>query len=142
MANATAIHMEDPDTLIVRIDGKYKKVQLIGVDSPEITGPRNNIKQCFSGEALKGASAYFKTNRQVELEIDEAVGEMDESGRLLRYVKLPDGTNLNSELIAQGLAKHWNNPGIKYNEVFSEAEKEARRDLKGLWSVKTCAGKI
>lgn len=142
VVKATVVHMEDPDSLIVRVEGKYQRVQLIGVDAPELVGPRKNIKQCYSGEALKGASEYLKTDRTVELEIDEAVGDTDDAGRLLRYVRLPDGTNLNSKLIEDGFAKHWNNPGVKYNDNFSESEKIARMELRGLWSVGSCAGKF
>jgi micrococcal nuclease len=60
---------------------------------------------------------------------------------LLRYVFLPDGTNFNKYLIAEGYAHEYTySAPYKYQTEFQKAETEARNGDKGLWSPTTCAG--
>jgi hypothetical protein len=52
-------HMIDADSLLV-YDGKaLKKVQLIGVDAPELTGPQKG-HQCYDKQALAEASRVLR----------------------------------------------------------------------------------
>lgn len=134
--------MEDPDTLLVRVGGKLKKVQLIGVDAPELTG-RYKDHQCFDREAKAQAAAkYFSSKREVILESDNVVGDKDIHNRNLRYVKLIDGTLLNEVLLRDGLAKVYNpeNKSLKYKEAFLKAEHEARKAGMGIWDQNGCKG--
>ena len=139
--NARLIHMIDPDSLLVKENGKLKIVQLIGADAPEITGPLKG-RQCDDYTALSGAAAYFKTSREISLAIDGKSGEKDIYGRELRYVYLPDGTLYNEKLLSDGFARESNpeNADYKLKNDFIKAQEEAKANGLGIWDPKGCNG--
>ena len=131
------IKVVDGDTLDVIIDGKTERLRLIGIDTPETVDPRKEV-QCFGIEASNKAKELL-TNEFVNLESDETQGERDKYKRLLRYVFLPDGTNFNLYMIAEGYAHEYTYDEVyKYQSEFKQAEIEARNQNKGLWSPNTC----
>jgi endonuclease YncB( thermonuclease family) len=134
-------HMIDADSLLV-YDGKaLKKVQLIGVDAPELTGPQKG-HQCFDKEALAEASKYFAKDRGIWLEEDPASGDKDIHGRDLRYVKLTDGKLYNEQLLSDGIAKESNPQDAKYKlrDEFLKTQKDASDKGAGIWNGEGCAG--
>lgn len=136
---AKVYHVTDGDTVKVKINGKNFVVRLIGVDTPETKDPRKTV-QCFGREA----AAYTKKillNQTVTLESDRASGNKDKYGRLLRYVFLPDDTNFNRQLIAQGFAHEYTYKSTiyRYQTKFKQAQKNARENKLGLWSENACA---
>lgn len=131
------IKTTDGDTIDVEVAGKSQRVRLLGVDTPETKDPRKPV-QCFGKEA----SAYTKRileNTVVRLEIDPTQDATDMYGRWLRYVFLPDGTNFNEQLIAQGYAYEYTfkTPG-QYHAAFKAAEQTARSERRGLWASDAC----
>jgi len=142
-SNAKLLHLVDADTLLVRENGKIKIVQLIGVDAPELTGPKKS-RQCFDSSAKSSAAAYFRTNREIKFSIDGKAGEKDIYGRDLRYVYLPDGTLYNEKLLKDGLAVESNpeNTDYKYKSEFLKAQEEARANGLGIWDPKGCNGRF
>ena len=67
-------------------------------------------------------------------------GERDKYGRLLAYLFLPDGTNINLAMIAGGYAHEYTyNLPYKYQTQFKAAEKTAREAKLGLWADAACA---
>jgi len=141
--SAKLISMIDPDTLLVRENGKLMYVQLIGADAPELTGPNKN-HQCNDSRSLKLAADIFRTNRQISLSIDGKAGEKDDSGRNLRYVSLPDGTSYNGLLIKDGLAKESNPKNVDYKlkDEFLKDQEEAKSKSIGIWDENGCGGKF
>ncbi len=129
----------DGDTIDVEVNGKTQRVRLMGVDTPETKDPRKPV-QCFGKEA----SAFTKRmleNTIVQLEIDPTQDAMDMYGRWLRYVVLPDGTNFNEQLIAQGYAREYTfESAYKYQAEFKAAEQTARTERRGLWATDACGG--
>lgn len=130
----------DGDTITVRIEAKNETIRFIGIDTPEVLDPRKPV-QCFGREA----SAYSKqllTGQSVKLKPDPAAGDRDKYSRLLRYVFLPDGTNVNEKLILDGYAHEYDydNQVYKYRDQFQAAETEAREQGRGLWNANTCGG--
>jgi micrococcal nuclease len=140
---AKLIHMIDPDSLLVKENGKLKIVQLIGADSPELTGSQKG-RQCGDYMALSGAAAYFKTNREINLAIDGKAGEKDVYGRELRYIYLPDGALYNEKLLKDGFAKESNpqNADYKYKNDFLKAQEDAKAEGTGIWDPKGCNGQF
>ncbi len=142
---ARILTMIDPDSLLVRENGKVFRVQLIGADAPELTGPKKG-HQCYDYESLKRAAEFFRKDREVTLQIDGKAGEKDVFGRELRYVTLADGTLYNLKLIQEGLAREAHIVGAdtlghyKYSDDFLKAEQEAASKKLGLWG--TCGGKF
>jgi micrococcal nuclease len=140
---AKLIHMIDPDSLLVKENGKLKVVQLIGADAPELTG-RLKGRQCGDYMALSGAAAYFKTGRVISLAGDGKAGEKDIYGRELRYVYLPDGALYNEKLLQDGFARQ-SNPGnadYKHKTDFLKAQEEAKAKGTGIWDPKGCNGRF
>jgi micrococcal nuclease len=106
------------------------KVRLIGIDTPETVHPQKPV-QYFGKEA----SAFTKKQiegKKVRLEYD--VQKSDKYGRLLAYVYLENGTFLNAELVKQGYANvSTYPPNVKFAEHFTNLQKEARENNRGLW---------
>lgn len=133
------IKVVDGDTLDVEIDGKTERLRLIGIDTPETVDPRKSV-QCFGKEASKAAKELLE-GQFVILESDETQGERDKYKRLLRYVFLPDKTNFNLYMVAEGYAHEYTyDEPYKYQADFKQAEIDARAQNKGLWSPATCSG--
>ncbi len=77
--------------------------------------------------------------KKVRLEKD--VSETDRYGRLLRFVYLEDGGFVNEVLVREGYAYvSAYGPDVVRKELFAEAEKDARKNRRGLWASDTCDG--
>jgi len=137
------VHMIDPDSLLVKENGKLEMVQLIGVDAPELTGKAKG-HQCFDSQAMKKAAEIFASGRQISLGIDGKAGERDKYGRILRYVYLSDGTFYNEKLLKDGLAKESNpnNGDYKFKNEFLLAQDSAKASKTGIWNEKSCNGRF
>lgn len=132
------IKVIDGDTIQVNIDGKTETIRLIGIDSPETVDPRKPV-QCFGKEASNKAKEML-SRKDVILEADATQGERDKYDRLLRYIYLEDGTNINMLMIRDGYAHEYtyqSNP-YKYQSEFISAEQSARDEKKGLWADNVC----
>lgn len=138
---AAVVEVIDGDTIHVRLpDGREEKVRFIGVNSPESLGkvePYGKEAAAYTKKRLGGRTVY--------LELD--VGERDKYGRLLAYVWLerPQDSSesevrskmFNAELLLNGYAQVMTvPPNVKYAELFSTLQKEAREERKGLWGIK------
>lgn len=126
----------DGDTIEVLEDGVSKKIRYIGIDTPETVDPRRAVG-CFGKEA-SNENKRLVEGKEVILEKD--VSETDKYSRFLRYVylKLNDGSLLfvNDYLVRQGFAKNLTYPpDVKYQPRFLQAEREARENNRGLWSM-------
>ncbi|HEY5442426.1 MAG TPA: thermonuclease family protein, partial [Candidatus Saccharimonadales bacterium] len=90
----------DGDTIIVNMNGHTEKIRFIGVDTPETHKPNTPV-QCYG----PAAAAFTKStigHSRVRLVSDSLSTDRDRYGRLLRYVYLPNGTNVDQELIRTG----------------------------------------
>ena len=115
----------DGDTIDVSIDGKVKRLRLIGINTPETVDPRKLV-ECFGVEASNKAKTLL-TGKKVSLEGDGSQGELDKYNRLLRYVFLEDGTNINLLMIKEGYAYEYTyNLPYKYQTEFKNAQKTSR----------------
>ena len=117
------IKVADGDTItILSGDLKQIKVRLHGVDCPE-------QKQDFGSRARQFTSAlvFGKT-------VTVKVLNKDRYGRSIGIVILPDGRNLNEELLKAGLAWHFK----RYDKgrEFADLELTARKKKLGIWSMK------
>jgi len=133
------VKVVDGDTFDVEIDGKVERLRLIGIDTPETVDPRKDI-QCFGIEASNKAKELL-IGQFVTLEKDDTQGDKDRYKRLLRYAFLPDGTNFNEYMIAEGYAYEYTYDDVyEYQSAFKSAQAEAQNNNKGLWSPDTCSG--
>jgi len=133
MVAARVTRIVDGDTIKVDIDGREFTVRYIGINTPETKAPNRPVEP-FGPEAA-AANERLVAGEVVFLEKD--VSETDNFGRLLRYVWL-DGIMVNEELVREGYARVSTfPPDVKYAERLVQAEQEARKAAKGLWSMVT-----
>ena len=125
------IRVVDGDTIVVNYQGKYEKVRLLCVNTPESVHPdkKQNIPMG------KVASDYAKKRlkgKYVDMEFEGP--KRGKYGRLLAYV-IVDGVNFNLELVEQGLSPYYIKYGLsqKYDKEFREAEQYARDHKLNIW---------
>ncbi len=119
------IGVTDGDTIRIRREtGQTKtviRVRLNGVDCPEQDQP-------FGAQAKKVTS---------ELTLDKWVDvdqkDVDQYGRTVAVIILPDSKNLEQELVARGMA-WWYRYHAPEDKTLQRLEKEARKNKRGLWS--------
>ena len=129
------IRSVDGDT--IELEGG-QKVRYVGVNAPETVDPRRKV-ECFGKEAST-VNASLVEGKMVRLERD--VSGTDKYGRLLRFVYLEDGTFVNEVLVREGYAyASAYAPDLTRKFFFAEAEKDARKNQRGLWSPDTCDGR-
>ncbi len=124
-------HFVDGDTIGVSMNGKEEKVRFVGVDTPETHKPNTPV-QCYG----PAASAYTKSiigTQKVRLVSDSLSTDRDRYNRLLRYVYLPDGTNLNEKLIQTGHGFYYPYFPFTKSEQFSADQDKAMAAHLGLW---------
>ncbi|MCK5114305.1 MAG: thermonuclease family protein [Phycisphaerae bacterium] len=125
----------DGDTIDIDIPDQknnYRttRIRLWGIDAPETVKPDHPV-QHFGQEA----SSFTKTatlNKHVRVELlpHRTRGKY---GRVLGYVYLPDGTMLNRQLIARGLAYAYPYNDHPHDAEFEKLQREARKNKIGLW---------
>lgn len=125
----------DGDTLIARVGMHDVTLRLIGIDTPEVVDPRKPV-QCYGEEASEKAKEIL-THKQIYIEKEAVKGDYDIYGRVLAYIHLPDGQFYNQFMIEQGYAREYtfNKEKYKYQKEFKQAQKDAKKNKRGLWSV-------
>lgn len=120
--------IEGGETLVLSLDGRDQSVHLLAIETPDA-----DLGQCFADAANSFVSAVIPPGSPIEVEQD--VSDLDASGRLLRYVYLPDGSMLNEQFLRGGFARlSADGPDRKYLERLRDAEDEARAAGLGLWA--------
>ena len=123
------VHIEDGDTIDVRIGDRVERVRYIGIDAPEV--PHHDTDGTRGGEAAKRLNRALAGGRRVSLELDAE--ERDRYGRLLAYVRVGDRM-INLEMVRRGYARVLTiPPNTRYERRFEQAETEARVTGRGLW---------
>ncbi|MCE5184541.1 MAG: thermonuclease family protein [Planctomycetaceae bacterium] len=86
----------------------------------------------FGPEATE-FTASRALNQQVTILIDTASDERDRYGRLLAYVRLPDGTILNEELVRCGFGYAYLTYPHSHFEDYRQLMDQAMQEERGLW---------
>jgi endonuclease YncB( thermonuclease family) len=115
------VAITDGDTIKVLHDGAAERIRLWGIDCPE-------SKQPFGTRAkqLTGDLAFDKI-------VTVKVRDIDRYKRTVAEIILPDGRNLNQELVRAGMA-WWYQQFARREMVLAALEQEARDARRGLWS--------
>lgn len=123
----TVKRVSDGDTVQLT-DGRA--VRYIGINAPEIDHARNAAQPL--GFEARAYNAQLVEGRTVRLELDAE--RLDDYGRTLAYVFLPDGTLVNESLLQSGLAFClYRLPNVKYESRLLAAQRSAMRAGRGLW---------
>ncbi len=124
----------DGDTIQVRINNSPELVRLIGIDTPEISGPYTE-EECFGPEASERVTELLKGEYVVLLK-DPHTEDRDQYDRLLRYVFTKEGENINALLLEEGYAHYFPYESFAFQDHFETLETQAQTQNLGLWS--TC----
>jgi micrococcal nuclease len=128
-AHVVAVH--DGDTITVRVDGRTEMVRLVGIDAPDMDDERQDYRD--AGYAARNYARSRLNGETVTLETEPRQGDRDRYGRLLRYVILGDGTNVNEDLVRKGYAHVYDRFEFTMKPRFKAAEAEAKREQRGVW---------
>ena len=114
------IRIADGDTITVLHENVPERIRLWGIDSPE-------KKQDFGTRAKQftGDLAFQKT-------VTVRVKDHDRYGRTVAEIMLPDGGNLNKEILNAGMA--WVFRRYCHDQTYYHLESEAKEQRIGLWS--------
>lgn len=133
-AQARVMRAIDWDTLLVRSDGRFERVRILGVDTPETVKPGSAVQVCGSSASAM-AKVWARRHPRVRLVADRAAPDRDRYGRLLRYVDPRDGSpDLSSVQTSAGLART-NDYGQHLDRLddLRAAQQQAKRAGCGLW---------
>lgn len=145
LEKATVAKVVDGDTLAVNVAGEEKRVRLILVDTPESVHPDESRNNEYGKLASDYTASQIKAGQTIYLQKD--VSDTDKYGRLLRYVWLEQPTDIedeaevrakmyNAKLLLEGYAQIATYPpDVKYADIFTNFQREARESDKGLWGV-------
>lgn len=124
------LSVSDGDTFEVSMNGVKEDIRLVGVDTPETHHP-SKPKQCFGEEASEFTASLIE-GKPVRLQADTKQPNRDRYSRLLRYVYLEDGRELNELLVKEGyaLATNFN---TQKKQALKQLEDDAKQANKGLW---------
>jgi endonuclease YncB( thermonuclease family) len=114
------IGVKDGDTFVLLINGREQVIRFAHIDCPEKNQPFGHKAKQFVSEMCFGK---YVTLIQFN--------KFDRYKRLIAEVILEDGTNLNKELIKNGLAWHFKKYSKDTN--YEELELQARLNKIGLW---------
>lgn len=113
------VGVADGDTITVLHNGFGERFRLTGIDCPEKRQPFGNRAKQFTSSLVFGKTVTVRGTGR------------DRYGRTLGVVFLPDGRNLNQELVKAGLA--WWYRQYSKDETLAQLEQEARTARRGLW---------
>lgn len=128
--HARIVRVIDGDTVVVKLPGGGKpRVRLIGIDTPELSGPQ----ECGSLRAKQAARKLMPKGKRVLLVSDTKQPNKDRYGRLLRYVHR-NGKDVNRAQVARGWAKVFVvGRGFKRVAPYRLSQRIAQDRHRGIW---------
>lgn len=110
---------------------------LAGVYAPDMGNPsnRSDPPRPMSRDAQRLLNSILANNdRKIGIEYDQQ--PIDRFGRRVAHLFLQDGTNINQQIIAQGMGMGIAHPpNLNYQECYFNAENQAREQQRGIWSL-------
>ncbi len=131
----TVINIVDGDTIDIDVpDASYKRtrIRLWGIDTPETKS--NKYGQMYFGPEASKFTEDLVMGKKVTVYLDQGNKTRGKYGRLLGYIRLPDGNFLNETLISEGLAYADLRFRHSFYNKYKQLEALARKQKKGLWN--------
>lgn len=126
------IRILDADTLLIKINNKTRRYQLLGADAPEFD-PKDHTPDHRAVNARRFIEQLL-LNESVYIQ-HEPTSERDSSNRLIAYLfRAPDMLFVNLELVRQGYAKHNHRNATLYTDAFTFYESKAKELNRGIWN--------
>lgn len=113
--------IEDGDTVLLTVTNSVKTIRyrLFGIDAPEKDQSFSRTSKARLTELLRKQSVQIEEHGH------------DRYRRGLCTIYLHDGTDVNLEMIREGMA--WHYTYFFTNETYAAAQKEAKESRRGLW---------
>ncbi|MBN2593383.1 MAG: thermonuclease family protein [Sedimentisphaerales bacterium] len=130
----TVVNVIDGDTFDIDIpECRYERtrIRLLGIDTPETGGEQTDIMY-FGPEAAE-FTRKSALGKAVTVYLDSPNPTRGKYGRLLAYVKLPDGGFLNEVLLTEGYAYADSRFSHSFYNKYRQLQSRARSGKKGLW---------
>ena len=130
----TVVNVVDGDTIDIDIadgDDNHTRIRLWGIDTPETRNPKTGVM--YFGPEAGDFTSKLALGKPVHLYLDVENRTRGKYGRLLAYVKLPDGRFLNEVLVAEGFAYADLRFRHSFYNKYKQLEASARSRKKGLW---------
>lgn len=123
------LRVYDGDTVLVNMIEERHLVRLLGIDAPETAKANGKPGQPFSARSRRHLARRVH-NRCVQLDI---FGD-DRYGRRLAVIHL-EGTNINLEMVSEGLAEVYRGRTPKgFNQrPYQRAQAAAQQSRRGMW---------
>ena len=115
------VSITDGDTIRVMHDGVAERIRLWGIDCPESKQAFGTRAKQFTGDLAFGQIVSVR------------VKDIDRYKRTVAEIILPDGRNLNREIVRAGFA-WWYQQYARRETVLRDLENEARTAKRGLWA--------
>ena len=130
--SAIVKYVHDGDTVKL-VDGR--KIRLIGINAPEVAREDKPAEAFAISSRDLLRSLLSRHNNHIRLIHGEE--NQDHYKRGLSHLFLPDGTNLQAQLLSSGLASAITiPPNQRFSECYQKIEKQAFCSKKGVWSNK------
>lgn len=127
---AQVIKVHDGDTVTLKINNKFQKTRLIGIDAPE-------MNQRPWGRQSKEYLIDIMNHTDWTVFVETDVITHDKFGRFLVYLRSKQNELINERMVLEGYAVRFRiKPNIRYADKLREAEQQARRARKGIWGPK------
>lgn len=130
----TVVNVIDGDTFDIDLpDGLYEhtRIRLLGIDTPETHSEQTGVMY-FGPEAAEFTKKSI-LNKSVKVYLDSPNPTRGKYGRLLAYVKLPDGDFLNEVLLTEGYAYSDTRFSHSFYNKYRQLQSRAKSSKKGLW---------
>ena len=111
--------VKDGDTVEMLVNGKPLRIRLFGIDCPEKGQPFGEKARQYTARLCFGKVVKAK-------KVD-----MDRYGRTVAEVSLPDGSDLNMQLVQAGYA--WQYTYYSKSVEMTQAQASAKAARRGLW---------
>ena len=130
----TVMNVIDGDTFDIDIpDGRdpHTRIRLLGIDTPETGAERTGVM--YFGPEASEFTKKMALGKSVTVYLDSPNPTRGKFGRLLAYVKLPDGGFLNEILLTEGYAYADSRFSHSFYNKYRQLQSRARSSNKGLW---------
>lgn len=131
----TVINIVDGDTIDIDVpDASYERtrIRLWGIDTPETKSTKYG--QMYFGPEATEFTTKLALGKRVTVYLDQGNKTRGKYGRLLGYIRLPDGNFLNETLISEGFAYADLRFRHSFYNKYKQLEALARKQKKGLWN--------
>lgn len=119
--SGTVISVTDGDTIKVMHNGQPEKIRLNGIDAPEHDQAFGQKAKTFTSDCCFGKIVTVEGNKR------------DRYGRTIGEIVLPNGIDVNHEIMKAGLA-WWFRKYAPHDSDLEQLEQSARDRHVGLWA--------